>query len=890
MSTPLRVADLEVLFTSNVDEETARAEKVIKSASDRIDKKPIKTKVDVDTKDAVDGMKDVEATAKRVVTAKTVATVDANIERAEKQFMRVYERLDYLRAVSPNLQVDADVKRAERELERTQARLEALRKTKAEITVDADTKPLEEKGDTAGASFFRKLDGATRGAGEKVGSTIGAGVEDSLMSALTAIPVAGGIILAGVAIGKAVIGGIQDGLQVEVRQDRLAALAGLDEADARRFAFSAGEAYANTFGDSVEQNMDTAKLGLQFGIIDEKATSRQAQRVIQSLSGISDVLDEDVKRSATTVSVLLKTGLAASADDAFDLLATGAREGLNRNEDLLDTLTEYPVVLRRLGLSGAESLGLLNQGLKAGARNTDVIADGLKEFQIRATDASESSADGFRRLGLDASEMTAKIARGGADAREGLQQVLQALRDTEDPVQRNAAAVELFGTKAEDLGEALFSLDLSTAVDQLDGVTGSAQKMFDTLNDNDATKLDQAQRNIEIGMQGIQGALAAGFSEPLAEAAEWVSQNRGPVLQFFLDLANGALDFAETATDGFGEFISGPLAEMTEGLAGLIDFFNGSEERPKELDDLADSMRDFKGTTDDALVSIEEARTKLNDFAEPAVKMGYLNDAAQRTAQSVANLGDQNGTLQSQVLASVDALKAELDAAVAAGEGQDDLQGRYDATRQALMDSLTQMDLTSDEAAALVEQFGLIPSLVTTRVTADTSEARAAIRGVITDYSGLRINLSVGAQGQQVYQREGSNVRYEARGDVLEFYRSGGLRGLTPMQPLAQMVPANTWRVVGDRVDVPELYAPLDGSPRSWSLLMEGLRRMPGVMPMADGGVLAAGSPVMAGGGSSPVIQFGDIIIRGEGLSVAEVLNLIRQEIREALRGRGGNG
>ena len=131
--------------------------------------------------------------------------------------------------------------------------------------------------------------------------------------------------------------------------------------------------------------------------------------------------------------------------------------------------------------------------------------------------------------------MTAKIARGGADARDGLDQVLRKLRETEDPVQRNAAAVELFGTRAEDLGDALFSLDLSTAVDQLGQVNGAAQRMFDTLANNDAAKLETAKRNIETAVEGIQGALAAGFSEPISEASEWISENRGPVLQFFRD-------------------------------------------------------------------------------------------------------------------------------------------------------------------------------------------------------------------------------------------------------------------------------------------------------------------------------------------------------------------
>ena len=75
-------------------------------------------------------------------------------------------------------------------------------------------------------------------------------------------------------------------------------------------------------------------------------------------------------------------------------------------------------------------------------------------------------------------------------------------------------------------------------------------------------------------------------------------------------------------------------------------------------------------------------------------------------------------------------------------------------------------------------------------------------------------------------------------------YAAGGF--FEPMAPAAQMVPPSTWRVVGDRTDVPELYAPLDGSARSWALLMEGLRRMPGAPPLE---LMASGAVVGGAGG-----------------------------------------
>lgn len=869
----LRAAEIESLFTADLTQ-IAKAEKTIKDTGERIEKKPIK--VDADATGALDGMDQVEEAAKRLVSKDTIATVDANIERGEKNLERVQKRLDYLRSVETDLDVKADISRAEASLSKVSRNLDGLKSARATMEVDADT--------SAADSALEGVKGKAGEAGEDSGEEFGA----SIIAALATIPIAGAVIGIGAAAGKALIAGFNDGLQIEVGFDRLEALTGVSPADALRLGRAAGEAYANVFGESIESNMDTTRLALQFRIIDPAATTRDAQLVIQGLSGIADVLGEEVQPVAAATAAMLSSGVVKSSQEAFDVIATGARNGVNRAEDLLDTFTEYPALFARLGLSGPEALGLISQGLKAGARNSDLAADALKEFQIRATDASVASAEGFKALGFDAEEMTAKIARGGVEARDGLQEVLQKLRETEDPVVRNAAAVALFGTQAEDLGSALFAMDLSTAVDQLNGVTGSAQKMFDTLAGNDATKIEQAQRNIEVAADGIKGALAGAFSEPLGDFADWVSQNRGPVLQFFSDLVNGAIDFGISATESFGSFVAGPLAEVVDGIAGIVDFFNGAEGRPKELDDLAEGMRGFESTTDDAVAKLEEMRGQFNGFADGQIALGYVNDAALRTADSVAQVGlavdgsrfalgsldlanlsatESGRALQEQLDTAAQSLRDEYDAAIAAGESQDNLRGRYDATATALMGQLTAMGLTQEQAQALIDTVLATPEEASTTYTsnadaekgkvidlgnriitlpdgstviyADTSPATTTVDRLITTNNGKTITLRVLADGTGFKLPGGQLVTAQAQGSVLEFMASGGLPGLTPMQSLAQMVPANTWRVVGDRSDVPELFAPLDGSPRSWALLMEGLRRMPGTPPqlMAEGGI-----------------------------------------------------
>ncbi|WP_336642789.1 phage tail tape measure protein [Microbacterium sp. MMO-113] len=871
----MRAAEIDVLFTADT-KQIEQADKKIRETGQRVEKNPVE--LDANAKPALESMDRVEEAAKKLVSKDTLLTVDANIERGEKSLDRVQKRLDYLRSVETTMDVKADIARAEASLSKVQRNLDGLKAARATMEVDADTSEAE-------AAF----DGVKDDAGD-AGEDAGAAFGDRVIAALATIPVVGAVVGIGAAAAKALVSAFEDGLQIEVGYDRLQALTGVDEATALRLGRAAGEAYANNFGESVESNMDATRLALQFRIIDPTSTTRDAQLVVQSLAGIADVLGEDVQPVATAVTTLLSSGLSKSAQEAFDLIATGARNGVNRADDLLDTLTEYPALFQRLGLSGPEALGLISQGLNAGARNSDLAADALKEFQIRATDASETSAQGFKDLGLDAEEMTAKIAAGGESARDGLETVLTKLRETEDPVLRNAAAVALFGTQAEDLGAALFAMDLSSAVAELGTVTGAAQQMFDTLAGNDASKIEQAQRNIEIAADGIKGALAQAFAEPLGDFADWISQNRGPVLEFFRDMAVGALDFAITASDATGDFVSGPLADMVDGFVSFLKLTNFDPFKDwTDLDNLVADLRNFDGVTDDVSTNLEGMKADLTDWTDPLIALGYVNDAALRTADAVSQVGfsAENGTallsgfevatdgtvratgeLKSQLDASAEALRAEYDAAIAAGESQDNLRGRYNSTRDALMNQLTAMGLTREQAQALIDTVLQTPEEASTKFTSNADSERGKVElltnRVVTMPDGsttlraytedamarlqaLKDRLASIPQYRRITLETFSygtrDVSPQAQGGIVEFMANGGIPGLTPMRPLAQMVPASTWRVVGDRSDVPEAYIPLDGSPRSIALLMETIRRMPNFYGMAAGDVSSVAGP-----------------------------------------------
>ncbi|OMC00352.1 hypothetical protein A5733_04370 [Mycobacterium sp. NS-7484] len=76
-----------------------------------------------------------------------------------------------------------------------------------------------------------------------------------------------GVALAGVAAigfsaGAVLAGAIADGMEQEATVDMFQARTGVDEATAKRFGRAAGQAYTDAFGDSIAENLDTARVAL----------------------------------------------------------------------------------------------------------------------------------------------------------------------------------------------------------------------------------------------------------------------------------------------------------------------------------------------------------------------------------------------------------------------------------------------------------------------------------------------------------------------------------------------------------------------------------------------------------------------------------------------------
>lgn len=394
-------------------------------------------------------------------------------------------------------------------------------------------------------------DAAGRRAGDGLGDGMTDGASDGADDAVTAAEgklgkLKGGAAAIGALAGAALMAGMTEAMEQGKVLSMMEASMGATPQLMEKYGEVAGNLFANAVTEDFQTAADAVAETMNYGLLPTDATERQIETMSTGLADVAALMGEEVGPTARAVGKMIKTGLVDDGAEALDILTRGVQTNSNEAEDLLDTFGEYSIQFRKLGLDADGALGLISQGLQGGARDADIVADALKEFSIRAVDGSTASADAFAALGLDAEEMTAKIALGGDDAAAGLDTVLDRLRRMEDPVKREAAAVGLFGTQAEDLGSALFALDPSEAVAALGEVGGAAKEAGDTMRDNASTRVEQFKRRLTQDFVEFLGS-------EVIPAAQDLKRELGPA---FAAVGEGARAFWEQAGPGLRGLVS----------------------------------------------------------------------------------------------------------------------------------------------------------------------------------------------------------------------------------------------------------------------------------------------------------------------------------------------
>jgi hypothetical protein len=175
--------------------------------------------------------------------------------------------------------------------------------------------------------------------------------------------------------------------------NRFSAQTGAADDEMESFKQTALDIYSSNWGDSivdVGQAMTTVKQIT--GETGDELESLTAKALI-----MRDVFDKDIQESIRAVDTAV-VNFGVDGGHVFDLITATIQKVGDPANDLLDTVNEYSPIFAEAGYSADEMFGILQAGLAAGARNFDVVADAIKEFQIRIIDGSDSTESALNQL------------------------------------------------------------------------------------------------------------------------------------------------------------------------------------------------------------------------------------------------------------------------------------------------------------------------------------------------------------------------------------------------------------------------------------------------------------------------------------------------------------
>lgn len=491
----------------------------------------------------------------------------------------------------------------------------------------------------------------------------------------------------------------------------------------------------DVYASSSAENLNEVAAGMMNVKTATGLTGDALEEATDAALVLNNVLGYEVPESSRTAGALMKN-FGVSAQEAYNLIAIGAQNGADKNGDLLDVLNEYSAQYSALGLSAEEFVSSLVDGAEAGVFSVDKVGDAVKEFNIRAKDGSDTTAEAFELLGMNADVMSEKFAAGGDTARTAFFEVVNALESMDDPLAKNAAAVGLFGTQYEDLE--------ATVLPVLSGIEGGTLDMYDavgTLAEGAQSMGDEWQaagNSIKAAFgSAITPAVSAGSSAlagfvqgvgeflqehpAVTKAITAIGVGLGVVVAGFALYAAGTA-VATAATALFGTTLSvaiwpitaiaAAIAAVTAAVLFLVDAF---QEDLGAVEGLTATTREQYYELQDLNAEYEEACEKYGETSEEALRLKYQVDDL--TASYEANKQ------------TVEEFTAEVDALV---QSHDELISSYE-------DSMATIDQNEVGTLSLIQKLEDLAS-TTNRTAAQEEQMKAVIDQLNADLPELALS------------------------------------------------------------------------------------------------------------------------------------------------------
>ncbi|MEF9903669.1 phage tail tape measure protein [Streptomyces sp. P9-A2] len=380
---------------------------------------------------------------------------------------------------------------------------------------------------------------------------------ESMMSGMKAA-VAAGAVAVGVAAGALMVKGLETSLAKGKAAATIKGQLDISAQDAKKAGEVAGKLWSSSVTETIEEGAEAVKLVLGTGLVDSSASTKEIGKIATSVTDLAKLFDQDITMATKAAASMVNSGFAKSGTEAVDAMTYGFQNLGVKAEDLAETFNEYSPFMKNFGLDTKDALGLMSQGLDAGAWDTDKIGDSFKELYLRITGGDQAVKDALSSIGLGGSGVMKAIADGGPGARKALDQILDALRMVPDETTKARAVQDLFGGPGEDLGSSLFSLNVDTASKKIGNFSGAAKKAGDSLRSDVGTQFETFKRK---GLMVIGDALGTHVLPKLMDFGRFLHSD---VLPKVKDFAGFVDTYVVPVIRTLGEMVGGTIRWFKE--------------------------------------------------------------------------------------------------------------------------------------------------------------------------------------------------------------------------------------------------------------------------------------------------------------------------------------
>lgn len=315
--------------------------------------------------------------------------------------------------------------------------------------------------------------------------------------------------------------------------------------------------YNNNFGESFDDIANSMSQIKQ--VMGEGMGAEELEKMTTNALMLRDTFEFDVAESVKAANSLMDQ-FGITGEEAYNLIAQGAQNGLNQNGDMLDVINEYSVQFEQMGYDAEDMFNMLANGAKSGTWSIDKLGDAAKEFNIRMSDGS--AKDAVEALGFSWEEVSKSWSEGGESAKETFNMLLNELDGLETTTEGYNIGVGLLGTMFEDMGmEAV--LALSDTQGEISNTKDALAEINEVKYDDIGSMIEGLKRNFETLILPLGNALI-----PLIMEFVQIIQDNMPMIEEMI----GAL--TPIITDLFGALLPPLMDLITTFLPPLIEIVN----------------------------------------------------------------------------------------------------------------------------------------------------------------------------------------------------------------------------------------------------------------------------------------------------------------------------